>query len=416
MTEEKPTEQELEAKPISLNVLPPVANPLIPRLVDICLNTVIDNFTVCNKLHLVPRKYQTKILSKLSLKIDLAKAVMMIPDGIYWKRLVQANFPKAPHDPKMTEWKRFYLEQYASKAIEDSTEATIDSLFDTMAVIGPFIRALKIVRCPCKVSMAKLFRNFRCLRKLQLVYGDPRQSFAQYDAFDKFAIQDEMSAGVKDCNLLREDFAQIGSFCALQEFEMSDNCLTDKCAQIIGFGLVHLKQLTTINFAHNEIGNKGFNNIVQCCKIAPIRVINVSDNRIGGTGVQSLAAVLEKNSTLEELNLSSNKLGDKGMFGITLILEKSTTLKKLDISGNRIEHAGNFCEALTKNQSLTVLSLAANPFVHEDLLAISRTIDQLKNSDECRFEDIDLRAYVTDENDYIIKTTETSEAPLLRIP
>lgn len=415
MAEEKP-ETPAETLPKSLNVLPPIANPAIPRLVDICLNTIIDNFTECYKLYLVPRKYQAKILSKISLDIDLAKAVMMIPDGIYWKRLVQAKFPKAPHDPRMTEWKRFYLEQYASKAMEDSNEENIDKFFDTMAVIGQFIRSLKIIRCPCKVSMAKLFGCFRSLRKLQLVYGDPRRNFAQYDEFDKFAIQDEMSTGVKDCNALREDFAQIGSFCALEEFEMSDNCLTDRCAQIIGFGLVHLKNLTVINFSHNEIGNKGFNNIVQCCRSAPIRVINVSDNKIGGPGVQSLAAVLEKNSTLEELNLSSNKLGDKGMFGITLILEKSTTLKKLDISGNRIEHAGNFCEALTKNQSLAVLSIAANPFVQDDLIAISKTIDQIKNNDAYRFEDIDLRAYVTDENDYIIKTTETSEAPLLRIP
>ena len=415
MTEEAP--QADESLPKSLSVFPPVANPLIPRLVDLCLNTIIENFTnsECSKLALIPRRYQAKILSKLSLDIDLPLAVMTIPDGIYWKRLVQAKFPRVPHDPRMTAWKRFYLEQYASKALENTDPSEIDNFFETMQVIGPFIRTLKIVRCPTKVSMARLFRCFRNLRKLELVYGDPRKNFAQYEEFDKFSMQDEMSASVKDCTALREDFAQIGSFCALENFKMSDNSLSDKCAQIIGFGLIHLKRLTTLNFSHNEIGNKGFNNLVQCCKSAPIKEIDVSDNKIGGTGVQSLAAVLEKNSTLEVLNLSSNKLGDKGMFGISMILEKTTSLKRLDISGNRIEHLGNFCEVITKNQTLKSFSIAANPIVYEDLEHLNQTMENIKNTDPYKFEEVDLRTYHNYEEDYVIKTTETSEDPLLRI-
>jgi Ran GTPase-activating protein (RanGAP) involved in mRNA processing and transport len=263
--------------------------------------------------------------------------------------------------------------------------------------------------------MARLFKSFRGLRNLTLVYGDPRKNFAKYEEFDAFTIDDDMSPSVKECMQLRDDFKSIGSFCALESFEMSDNSLSDKCAQIIGFGLVYLKRLTTLNFSHNEIGNKGFNNLVQCCRSSPIKYIDVSDNKIGGTGAQSLASALEKNTTIEEINLSSNKLRDKGMFAISMILEKTTSLKKLDISGNRIEHIGNLCEVIVKNKTLKNFSIAANPICVEDLTQLNDTMISIKNQDPYRFEEVDLRTYPTNEEDYLVKTTETSENPLLRI-
>lgn len=405
--EEKPQDEKL---PKSFTVLPPIANPKIPRLVDLCVDTIIKNFTECSKLHLIPRKYQTKILQKLPLDINLSHAVMTIPDGIYWKRIVQSKYANIPHSPKMTQWKRFVLEQIASNALENATKETIDKVFEDLTVLSPFVRTIKMSRCPSKISMAKLFRTFRGLRKLTLVYGEPRRNFAQYEEFDQFTIQQEMSASQRDCTALQKDFEQIGSFCALEEFEMSDNSLTDKCAQIIGYGLIHLKRLTSITFAHNEIGNNGFQNLVQCVRSAPIRYIDVSDNKIGASGVQSLAAAVEKNTTLEYVNISSNQLSDKGVYGVSQIIEKSPSLKYLDISGNRIEHFTEIIEALKKNTTLTDFIAAANPICAEDQ-EIFVKFDQFNQT----LQTIDVRYYPTNEEDYIVKTTETSEAPILRI-
>lgn len=399
-----------EDLPKSLVALPPVANPLIPRLVDLCVETIISNFKECSKLHLIPKKYRTKILQKIPQDLDLTTQVLVIPDGIYWKRICLAKFPGISHDPNLKEWKRFYLEKLAGYELENATEDNVAEVFESLRIVGPFIKEITLSRCPSKISIKKLFNIFRGLRKLTLVYGEPRKNFAQYEEFDTYTLQKEMSATQVDCVQLQKDFESVGSFCALEEFDMTDNSLTDKCAQIIGLGLVHLKRLTSLTFAHNEIGNFGFQHICQCLKSAPIRYLNVSDNKIGSDGCLALVNACEKNNTLETLNLSSNQLGDDGLFVLSRIVEKTTSLKFLDISGNRISKFGPLAEALAKNKSLKELITAANPINPEDLQILGEVASKSETLDK-----VDFRDYQLNEEDYIIKTTETSEAPLLRI-
>lgn len=125
--------------------------------------------------------------------------------------------------------------------------------------------------------------------------------------------------------------------------------------------------------------------------------------------MHNIVLIAKHCKTLLELNLSSNKIGDKGVISISILLTDSPKLEKLDISANNIRNFGDIINALQKNSGLRYLNLSANPISDEYL----EKLQEIANSSET-LEKIDLRKYDITENDFAVKTTETSEAPLLR--
>ena len=395
--------------PKSLRVNPKVANPLIPRLVDLCLETIKTNFDKCTDLHLLPKSYQTRLLQVIPADFSLPLAVMTIPDGSYWKRRLLKEFPKISHDPQRKVWKRLYLEEYSSQKLENATSATIDDIFEELHIFGPYIREIHMNRTPCKVSIFKLFHIFRGLKKLTLVYGEPRRSFAAYEDFDQFDVS-ENSATLQDCKQLKGDFEQLGQFCSLRELNMSDNSLADVPFQHICKGLCSLVSLTSLTFSHNEISNNGCHAVATVMLKSPLVYLDLSDNKIGPEGCGKLVDIALTSKTLKYLNLGSNQIGDKGAQHIGRLMKGTASLEHLDISGNRITKCHDITEGLKENNTLREFILAANPIDDNEFDELERTCSELKSS----LDIIDLRRYQLTEEDFQIKTTETSEAPLLR--
>jgi hypothetical protein len=410
--EETPVDAEAvsDELPKTFSLLPVVANPLIPRLQDLCLETIIQNFAQCSDLHLVPKKYRPRILQNLPITLPLSLAVMAIPDGIYWKRRTLQTFVKIIHDPSRTTWKRFFLESYASRRLEEATEANVEDVFNELRVLGPYIREIKLTRSPCKVGILKLFRTFRSLKTLTLVYGEPRRSFAQYEEFDSFDVRAENSATLRDCQVMCQDFLALGRSCSLQEFDMTDNSLNDQSFLRVAKGLFQgLMTLTSLTFAHNSISDEGAKAIASCLLNSPVRKLDLSDNRIGPDGIERLCLCAERCETLEELNLSSNRIGDRGIPFVAHLIEVTKALRVLNISGNRISQFAAVCESITKNTTLRDLNVAANPINDEDYVAHQNISSQSQTLDR-----VDIRVYQLKPEDFDVRTTETSEAPLLR--
>ena len=415
--EDAPNDVDEASLPTSFNVLPPVANPLIPRLQDLCMECITKNFDQCPQLYLLAPKYRQKVIQDLSLSLPLSLATMAIPDGPYWKRRLLGEFGDIPHDPARRTWKRFYLENYASRRLENATPENVGEVFDELTVIGPYIREIKLTRAPSKVSMLRLFKTFRSLLKLSLVYGEPRRSFAQYEEFDKFDIKAENSATLKDCQVMCQDFIALGSNCSLQEFDMQDNSLDDQSFLRIAKGLyTGLNRLTSLTFSHNQIGDEGAKAIASCLLKSPIRKLDLSDNKIGPEGCERICACAMRCPTFEELNLASNKIGDVGCYAIADLLEKCTTLKVLNIAGNRIQSMENLVKAFEVNRTIRVLILAANPISDADLAELARIGNAKREEEEGAnaLDQLDLRTYELTPEDFDVRTTETSEAPLLR--
>ena len=410
--EAPPPENDL---PKSFSLLPTVANPLIPRLVDLCLDTIINNFEQCTELYRIPTKYHQKILRNIPENISFPIAVMKVPDGIFWKRLMLSQFPNVPRNPTSKQWKRFFLENYAANKLENATTANIDEVFNDLRIIGPYIRKLTITRSPVKISMFKLFTTFRGLKSLSLVYGEPRRNFAQYEDFENFDVREEHSATLRDCQAMSADFQQLGKYCSLQEFTMTDNSLNDQAAVKVAEGLFKaFNSLTSLTFSHNEIHMKGAHAIGSILLHSPIKYLDLSDNQIGSEGVQKLCECCKQSETLEELNLSSNQIGDNGILFVSLFLKASKSIKKLDISGNRIKNFKDIIEALNVTKTLRELNISANPINEDDYDEIQRLVSNPNRRADMVLDKLDMRRYDLTEEDFAIKTTETSEAPLLR--
>lgn len=395
--------------PKSFKVLPPVANPRIPRLIDLCLDTIVKNFTPDTDISQIPRKYHRQILSKIPTDIDLITAVMAIPDGEYWKRRTLDAFPRLSYDPARKTWKRLFIENYAVQQLEQATDETLDDVLKELKIIGPFVSSLTLERTPSKVTVMQLFRNFRTLRNLRLVYGEPHRSFAKYEEFNDFTVAPENGATVKDCQLIGMDFAALGKKCSLQEFDMSDNSLDDKSAEFIAKGLYQLRSLTVLRFAYNTMKKSGAHALATVMVNNPVRILDLSHNQIGSEGTNLVAGIAKLAPMLKELNLSGNRIGNKGIIFIALMLKETKSLEKLDISANNISNFGDLIDAIHENTTLVEINLAANPIGEEylePLMSIHNASGTLMKAD--------VRWYKVTEDDYAIKTSETSEAPLLR--
>ncbi|KAH0788045.1 Leucine Rich Repeat family protein [Histomonas meleagridis] len=402
--------QEENGLPKSFSSYPPIANPSIPRLIDLSLKTIIENFDKCSELHLIPKKYQARVLREISTNLPLNTSVMTIPDGIYWKRLTQEKFPHIPIDPARKKWKRFYLENYAKLKLESATDKNIDSIFNELKVISPYIRSLRLERSPCKVSIFKLFNVFRGLKSLKLTYGEPRRNFAQYEEFDQFDVKAEHSTTLQDCQILCTDFQSLGDICTLERLDMSDNSLNDQSILRIAKGLYNnINTLTTLIFSHNEIGDKGAHAIASVMLTSPIYKFNLSDNLITPKGIEKICDCAKRCTTLQKLNLSSNQIGDMGIGFISDLIENTSSIAKIDISGNRISNFESFTNALNKNKSLKVVIIAANPINDNDYDKIKEIAEQSQT-----LERLDMRRYELPKESFEIKTSETSESPLLR--
>jgi hypothetical protein len=257
--------------------------------------------------------------------------------------------------------------------------------------------------------MLKLFRTFRSLTSLALVYSEPR-SFAHYEEFGTFDVRSENSETLRDCQVMCQDLLALARYCLLQKFDMTDNSINDESFLRVAKGLFQaLVSLTSLAFAQSQIGDEGAKAITSCLLNSPVRTVDLSDSRIGPSGAERLCECAIQQDLLENLSLASNQIEDDGLEHIARYLEKTKALRDLNIAGNRIAHFAPVCDALTKNASLKLLNVAANPVGDDDYAALQSVWSQSQTLDR-----IDVRVYDLKLEDFDVSTTETSEAPLLR--
>ncbi|OCF72201.1 hypothetical protein I204_07466 [Kwoniella mangroviensis CBS 8886] len=142
-------------------------------------------------------------------------------------------------------------------------------------------------------------------------------------------------------------------------------------------GIERIGRLLTLDLKSNEIKN-GVNYIAQVLKRnRTLKVLNLSDNQIGPSGLVALAEALKYNSTLETLDLSSNPCCGPSMAGISSLrttFTVNTSLKRLFLSdtGLNTEGAISLAEFLPESKSLLHLDLTDNPLIETaGILAIS---------------------------------------------
>ncbi len=111
-------------------------------------------------------------------------------------------------------------------------------------------------------------------------------------------------------------------------------------------------------------------------RIATLRSIDLSNNAIGGA-VVSVAAMLERNTTITSLNLGCSTLGPDGAKALASMLGKNSTLLSLRLAENKIlsDGARAIAAALERNATLTALDLSFNGIGAEGVEALAKALE-----------------------------------------
>lgn len=130
--------------------------------------------------------------------------------------------------------------------------------------------------------------------------------------------------------------------------------------------LPRINSLTEIHLCHIWIDEHSLEHLCTILKNnTTLKILDLSQNRISNTA--SLAKLLEKNSTIEELRLDRNIIGDEGAKYLARALKINLTLTMLDLFDNRIESDGltDLLSAIKKNSTLLSMNLGYNSFTHD---------------------------------------------------
>ena len=202
----------------------------------------------------------------------------------------------------------------------------------------------------------------------------------------------------------------LGQLHYLERLDVSDNeldedvCreLAESLREVISFGIV-TRECTMKHFegGNNNFGDDACSELITAfsnevtkhiglknCELGPVagaaigrglikptiawEEIDVSDNKLGKEGANSIWWSMRKNHSLFNLNMSNNQIGaefgteadELGMHGISIdtALERNFTLRFLNMNGNKISaKAGvTFAECLVSNKSLQTIEFNDN--------------------------------------------------------
>ena len=182
----------------------------------------------------------------------------------------------------------------------------------------------------------------------------------------------------------------------LKHLNIAHNNICDEGAVALSKCLAYNSTLKELNVSWNSISSKGADRItsslclMQDGKLSvensdcsenfeieskvntTLQVLDLSHNRIGNHGVQSLSLMLQNNSSLITLNISHNGLSDDELAIVADSIKGNTSLQNLNLSGNNISSAAKFAKLLQCNQHLSTLNL--QQFHHGNPLAFNMTI------------------------------------------
>ena len=119
----------------------------VPYLRSLCLNTIIINWAAHPHLDVLSEPEQRKVLKRLSLDLDLKKA-LLIKDNDYWARRCEQKWKISNVTEYGASFRRMYLERLLEEKIENfvpnqSEIAEVDELLEI--VKGDVIRVRKEV-------------------------------------------------------------------------------------------------------------------------------------------------------------------------------------------------------------------------------------------------------------------------------
>ncbi|XP_067916048.1 NACHT, LRR and PYD domains-containing protein 3-like [Heterodontus francisci] len=167
--------------------------------------------------------------------------------------------------------------------------------------------------------------------------------------------------------------------CKIQELGLEVNNLTASCIEDLASALSTNRSLTVLDMGGNNLGDSGVKLLSEAlrnpdCKIQRLELYR---NKLTASCIEDLTSALSTNRSLTDLNLSDNKLGDSGVKLLSAALRNTDCkIQKLSLSDVCLTDscAEDLASALSALQSLTFLNLTFNSFTDQSVPALHRLI------------------------------------------
>jgi hypothetical protein len=126
----------------------------------------------------------------------------------------------------------------------------------------------------------------------------------------------------------------------------------------------YLKNLKFLDLSGNNLGQSGVKLLAESLKSnRSLLSLYLNKNNIESNGGFYLADSIIKNETLEKLSLSGNKINDNGLSSLLTVLSNNNkTIKYLDLSDNQLLNSDlqSISELITQNHTLNILNISNN--------------------------------------------------------
>lgn len=165
----------------------------------------------------------------------------------------------------------------------------------------------------------------------------------------------------------------------LTNLNLSSNQIGDAGARALARALRDNTTLTNLNLSSNLFTIEAIEALAVIINIKPLRILDLSHNKINAQGINPLACAIRENKTLFELDLGCNPIGHECIEFLAEALTINRTLKNLSLYCNDLgpEGALKLADSLPRT-SLTHLDLGSNKLGDEGTKPISDALE--KNS------------------------------------
>ncbi|XP_067836520.1 NACHT, LRR and PYD domains-containing protein 3-like [Heptranchias perlo] len=167
--------------------------------------------------------------------------------------------------------------------------------------------------------------------------------------------------------------------CKIQELELWMNNLTASCTGDLSSALSTNRSLTALNLGNNKLRDSGVKRLFTALRNPDCKIqkLGLWGNHLTDSCTEDLVSALSKNRSLTVLDLSDNKLGDSGVKLLSAALRNpDCKIQKLDLNdvGLTDSCTEDLVSALSTNRSLTDLSLGLNSFTDRSVPALRSLI------------------------------------------
>ncbi|XP_072133799.1 dynein regulatory complex subunit 5 [Mobula birostris] len=350
----------------------------VQRLSNLCINHIVQNFTVHPLLNELPEKNRRKVLAKISTKIPLQVTANLVSDEGYWRRCCLECWQVCDTSQYGGSWKRMFFERLLKNIIEyfvpDTTEVKV--VLELIPLCRNYVKRLDIGQLlpPVKQTPEKL--DDEASDTGSESDGPSMDHFDFSILLNKLPFLEELSVtyGVKDCgmnfewNIFQFTYQDcfslakaIHSCKSLKVLRLPCNGIDDERLRVIIKYLLNHPSLIELDLSHNMIGDSGSKALAKLLLKSKLEKVNLCDNQIAAFGAKAISYKVRHFSTLRSLNLRLNQIGDEGGEAIVRALVKSS-VEDINLASNELsEHvAVVISEVLMRNQTLKFINLSCN--------------------------------------------------------